>query len=220
MTQTINKRLNEIVNKKLRELDDIYDQEEDDDRKLLKLKTCKHPGCRNQFPVNYKNRNRQFCRAHTKNKEKDRLIKKQTLVKKLISNRKVIQDIIINNTLKERYMDEPKVNEIKEEIKAHDIEVKPKRKRDKTNKERGRSKRAVFIKKNEINKTSDQIEIESVFVGCKGVDDYCAKYDVNYFIGNILRNTICLENDGEDGIYYLDEIIHYAQKEKERRTRK
>lgn len=222
MTQNINKRLNEIVNKKLKEFDDFYDSENDEDnKKLLKLKTCKHPGCENLFPINYKDRNRRFCRTHIEKKDRKRLIEKRSLIKKLREDRKVIQNIVISNSFKEDLMNKEATTKeaIKEKVETNEItdetEVKSKKKRTYKKREKVEYKKKV---KTSPDKKPNRIGINDVFVGCKGVDDYCAKYEVNFFIGSIIKNAVCLENQGKDDVYYLNEIIHYAQKEKERRT--
>ena len=60
-----------------------------------------------------------------------------------------------------------------------------------------------------------------VFNGCVDVDDFCAKYNINFFIGNILKAAIRINTKeyavlgGE--IRDLNKIIHYAEKEKKRR---
>ena len=60
-----------------------------------------------------------------------------------------------------------------------------------------------------------------VFKDCNDVDDYCSKYNVNFFMGNIIKAAIRLDtkDDGKNAIRDLNKIIHYAHKEKERRQR-
>lgn len=60
-----------------------------------------------------------------------------------------------------------------------------------------------------------------VFDGCNDVDDYCSKYNVSFFIGNIIKAAIRLDtkDEGKDAIRDLNKIIHYAQREKDRRLK-
>lgn len=64
-------------------------------------------------------------------------------------------------------------------------------------------------------------DYDQVFDGCNDVDDYCSKYNVNFFIGNIIKAAVRLDtkDDGENAIRDLNKILHYAEKEKDRRQR-
>lgn len=58
-----------------------------------------------------------------------------------------------------------------------------------------------------------------VFDNCVDVDDYCSKYNINFFMGNILKAVIRIDkkDEGQNAIRDLNKIIHYANKEKNRR---
>jgi hypothetical protein len=60
-----------------------------------------------------------------------------------------------------------------------------------------------------------------VFSDCSDVDDFCAKYNVGFFMGNIIKAAVRIftkEYETKDGdIRDLNKIIHYAQREKDRR---
>lgn len=60
-----------------------------------------------------------------------------------------------------------------------------------------------------------------VFTNCKDVDDYCAKYNVSFFIGNIIKAAIRLDtkDEGKNAVRDLNKILHYAQREKDRRLK-
>ena len=67
----------------------------------------------------------------------------------------------------------------------------------------------------------EKVVYYQVFEDCQDVDDYCSKYNVSFFIGNILKAVVRMDKkyDGTDAIKDLDKIIHYANKEKERRLK-
>ena len=60
-----------------------------------------------------------------------------------------------------------------------------------------------------------------VFDGCDDVDDFCSKYNVNFFVGNIIKAAVRLDTKegGRGAIRDLNKIIHYAGREKDRRLK-
>ncbi len=57
------------------------------------------------------------------------------------------------------------------------------------------------------------------FKGCSDVDDYCMKKNLSFFMGNIGKAWVRLDDkyEGKEAIQDLNKIIHYAKKEIERR---
>ena len=66
-----------------------------------------------------------------------------------------------------------------------------------------------------------RVDYYQVFADCLDVDDYCAKYNVSFFVGNILKAVVRMDkkNGGKDSIRDLKKIIHYANKEIKRRLK-
>jgi hypothetical protein len=62
-----------------------------------------------------------------------------------------------------------------------------------------------------------------VFNDCNDVDDFCAKYNVNFFMGNVLKAAVRIytkKYELKNGdIRDLNKIIHYTQLEKNRRLK-
>lgn len=64
----MNDRLDEIVNKKLHDLEYCYQ----DDGYSLNMRKCHYTDCEATFPINNKTKNRKFCRTHTKIMKKEK----------------------------------------------------------------------------------------------------------------------------------------------------